>query len=511
MVTGPQDVFCAAQFVSTEGRFRFSTNGLTNSAMFTEQSKRTLTAGVARTIITPPVGIRMLGYTAQDCVSESVERELTATALVLTDSLKRVAILACDIVFIQQPYADRIRKHIGENIGIPAANVLINCSHTHLGPMLPGWQDDTPEQERIQQQYLESLEESLVNVATEANSRLQPARIGAGIGSSPIGINRREKIDDDGVIIGENLDGAVDNEVGVIRIDALDGSPIAVVMKAAAHTVVLGPRTAQLSPDYVGPAREILESATGAMSLFLQGAAGNVNPSCGIGRGDDEQYRDLERLGGMLAGEALKTWAQIRTHVRRGPRQVWQSVAAVLVWNYETLPEAGIEHFDVCEKRLTLPMAPLPDRETTEHELEGFRLKLADAEQRGSVADIHIFSRLVAWAEKVHRTIDEGEDPVSLELVFWGLRINEIGIVTVSGEPFAEIGLEIKGRSPLEHTFFLGYSNGCIGYLPTPEAFGEGGMEVNESCRNYLLPSTLTPEWGPAIVKTSLEMLERLK
>ena len=54
----------------------------------------------------------------------------------------------------------------------------------------------------------------------------------------------------------------------------------------------------------------------------------------------------------------------------------------------------------------------------------------------------------------------------------------------------------MRCRSPLEHTSFLGYSNGCIGYLPTPKAFGEGGMEVNESCRNYLLPSTLTRNAG---------------
>ncbi|MBI2201945.1 MAG: hypothetical protein HYU43_08405, partial [Armatimonadetes bacterium] len=92
----------------------------------------------------------------------------------------------------------------------------------------------------------------------------------------------------------------------------------------------------------------------------------------------------------------------------------------------------------------------------------------------------------------------------------WALRVQDVGLVAVSGEPFAELGLEVQKRSPLHHTFFLGYSNGCLGYLPTPQAFREGGMAVNESIRNYLLPSRLTPEWGPAIVKTSLEMLRDL-
>ena len=108
------------------------------------------------------------------------------------------------------------------------------------------------------------------------------------------------------------------------------------------------------------------------------------------------------------------------------------------------------------------------------------------------------------------RTIDAGEDPIKRELRVWGLRVNDIGIVAVNGEPFAELALEVKSRSPLSKTLFLGYSNGCLGYLPTPEAFDEGGMEVHESVQNYLLPTAFTPEWGPAVVNQSLEVLNRL-
>ena len=103
-------------------------------------------------------------------------------------------------------------------------------------------------------------------------------------------------------MIGENPEGPVDHDVGVIRIDDLSGKPIATVMTAAAHTIVLCPRTSQLSPDYVGPAREIVERATGALSLFFQGAAGNVSPRCGIGSGGPAQFDDLHRIGAMLGG-----------------------------------------------------------------------------------------------------------------------------------------------------------------------------------------------------------------
>ena len=179
-------------------------------------SNSVLHAGVGRVVITPPVGIRMMGYTVQECVSVSVESELTATALVLTDGTTRVAMIACDILFIQSPHVDRIRQRVGEAIGIPAEHVLINTSHTHLGPMLPGWLADTPEQNELQQRYLSTLEESLVEVATVANKQQEPARIGVGIGHAEIGVNRRERLPDGGIVIGDNPDGPVDHDAGVV-------------------------------------------------------------------------------------------------------------------------------------------------------------------------------------------------------------------------------------------------------------------------------------------------------
>ena len=471
---------------------------------------RTLQAGVGRVVITPPVGIRMMGYTVQECVSQSVERELTATALALSDGDNLAVLIACDLLFIQSPHVDRIRERIGEALRIPADNVLINASHTHLGPMLPGWHTDTPRQNELQQRYLAVLEESLVGVASMAAGRMQPARIGTGKGQAAIGVNRRERFPDGNILIGDNPNGAVDREIGVIRIDDLGGRPIAVVMTAAAHTIVLGPKTSQLSPDYVGPAREIVDRATGATSLFFQGAAGNVSPCCGVGSGGPEQYDDLERVGAMLAGDVLKTWSQIRTHDRRGPRSIVRSVAPISVWDYEPLADTCIDHFQVQAKRRTLSMASLPSRRTAADQLAGFRQQLEQAQRGDSLGAVHVAQRLVHWAELVLRTID-ADQPVTRELVVWAMRINDLAIVAVNGEPFAELALEVKRRSPLAETLFLGYSNGCLGYFPTPEAFTEGGMEVNESFQNYLLPTAFTPEWGPAIVDTSLELLHNLK
>lgn len=474
--------------------------------------KRLLHAGVARCVITPPVGIRMLGYTVQEDCSKSVLDELTATALVLTDGVAVMAIVACDLLHIQNPHCDRIRERIARRTSIPAANVLINFCHTHVGPMLPGWQPEAADQAGIQQSYLGFLTEALAGVVAAAYDRLQPARIGSAKGAARLGINRREKLPDGRVIIGENPSGAIDRTIDVARIDDLSGRTIASLASAAVHTIVLGPKTTSLAPDFIGPARRIIETTTGAPFLFLQGAAGNINPACGIGAGGPEQYDDLARLGAMLGGEVLKTWGQIRTHNRRGPRRIVQSVATLSTWNYESVPSESIEHFGVTRKRLMLDMAPLPDRDAIEKKLDHFRREreAVFADPDAPRGRRHVADRMYQWAQLVADTFDRGANPPKMEIEVWAARINELGIATVSAEPLAELGLEVKQRSPLAHTIFLGYSNGCIGYIPPPAAFAEGGMEVLESTWNYHLPSQVTPEWGPAVVETSLELLRGL-
>ena len=61
------------------------------------------------------------------------------------------------------------------------------------------------------------------------------------------------------------------------------------------------------------------------------------------------------------------------------------------------------------------------------------------------------------------------------------VRIGALAAVTAPGEIFTQIGSEVKARSPFAETFFVGYANGSIGYVPVPEAYADGGYEVNDA------------------------------
>jgi hypothetical protein len=62
------------------------------------------------------------------------------------------------------------------------------------------------------------------------------------------------------------------------------------------------------------------------------------------------------------------------------------------------------------------------------------------------------------------------------------LRIGELALVAMPGEPFAEIGANVKKQSPFAYTMFCGYSDGIGGdYMPTADEYQHGGYEVERT------------------------------
>jgi hypothetical protein len=84
-------------------------------------------------------------------------------------------------------------------------------------------------------------------------------------------------------------------------------------------------------------------------------------------------------------------------------------------------------------------------------------------------------------------------------------RIGDLAVVGLPGEFFVEYGLEIKKLSPARVTFVVGLANGCVGYVPTPEAFAQGGYEPTPW--RY---SRLAPEAGSACVESAGQQLASL-
>jgi hypothetical protein len=93
-----------------------------------------------------------------------------------------------------------------------------------------------------------------------------------------------------------------------------------------------------------------------------------------------------------------------------------------------------------------------------------------------------------------------GSDSISIEIQ--GIKIGDFVLITCPGEMFAEIGLNIKEKSPYEFTFVSGNSNGNNYYLPTADAF-KGWAYEDFYC-------FVAPEWQKIFEKKALEIIKRL-
>ena len=89
----------------------------------------------------------------------------------------------------------------------------------------------------------------------------------------------------------------------------------------------------------------------------------------------------------------------------------------------------------------------------------------------------------IAWATDLSeylRVTSPSSAMIRLPVRF--LRINRhIAIWAAPVELFCEIAMNVREHSPFPYTFYFGYTNGWLGYLPTKAEFAYGGYEPSTS------------------------------
>ncbi len=76
------------------------------------------------------------------------------------------------------------------------------------------------------------------------------------------------------------------------------------------------------------------------------------------------------------------------------------------------------------------------------------------------------------------RVLSLAEADEALNVPLQALRVGDLAVCALPFEAFAEIGLDLKRRSPFPRTMVLGVTNGTNGYLPTPAQHQLGGYET---------------------------------
>jgi len=362
-------------------------------------------AGIARIDLTPEpaVGVFMSGYTnSHDKPSEGAHDPLFARVLLLDDDRRRIALVALDLIGLNPGRLPGMARNLGVD------GLLLAASHTHGGPMVIDlevpygedrrWPEGTP--------YLSWVEERIAEGIAQAKAALQPVRLSVGRGAVDLSFNRRLLKPDGSVemIWGQNRErrhpyGPVDPEVGVVRVDGLEGQPVALLCHYACHPVVLGAENRWLTADFPGYTCAYLERQfPGALALFLQGGCGDLDPYVDV----QEDFGPAREQGEVLGREVERV-----------------------------------------------------------------------ARERGVALEEEPGLELIRLSRECRRYY-QPEERCRIEYSL--LRVGrDLAFLNLPGEPFVELQLELKRRSPLPHTFLLGYVNGYAGYFPTLQANREGG------------------------------------
>jgi neutral ceramidase len=382
-------------------------------------------AGVAKVDITPPLGVHMWGYFDRLKGAEGILDPLYARVLVLEAGDQRLAYVDLDLGRTFGPASlDRLRAAAKKDTGI--YNIIVQATHTHAGPVIL---DDYPsEPPAWEAADLGKIERAIHDAA----EHVVPVKLGVGYGQTYIGYNRR-LINSDGTVTmlwsnsTQMPTWPVDPTIAVLRIDQMDGQPLAILVNYSTHPVTFGPDSLRFSADYPGVMCKVVERAFDSkpLAFFVQGAPGDINVFDATTPVKQNAIARRDWAGKTLGDAAASTAKGIQTTAD---------------------PDSSI---DFTEDSIPFKLRWNPEK---------FHQEL--------LREINPIA-FQTFAPSIQATMHL---PVTTALID-----RKIAILGMPGEPFLEFQMNMRARCPVQHCFFLGYTNGYYGYFPTIKAAVEGG------------------------------------
>ncbi|MBN1804835.1 MAG: neutral/alkaline non-lysosomal ceramidase N-terminal domain-containing protein [Sedimentisphaerales bacterium] len=410
-------------------------------------------AGIATTAITPQKPMWMSGYAARNKPSEGKVHDLRAKALVLQDNQQsHLIIVTVDLLGISRPLRDRLQDKVSRLYKIPPEFLMLNASHTHSGPVVKERKDSiygddfyglSPEQIERSKQYVELLEQKILELIGNAIENLAPARLSYTHARAGFAMNRRLKTKN-GYTISPNPDGPVDHDVPVLCIESHDGKLRAVLFGYACHNTTLS--FYEFCGDYAGFAQYYIEEAhPDVTAMFIAGCGGDQNPY-------PRRTLDLAQQHGRALANGVETALISPKSPVRGP------ISAAL-------------------DTVILDFAEPPGRRQLEQKLKSdnkyehrhAKVLLNELEQTGSIRKTY---------------------PYLVQVIQFG---NDLTMVALSGEVVIDYSLRLKKELSGSHIWVAGYSNDVFGYLPSLRVLNEGGYEGGDAMLYTPFPGPFAP------------------
>ncbi len=415
-----------------------------------------LRAGTGQTTITPLLGTPMQSVFNNRCV-ERIDDEIHAKSLVLDNGETKVAIVNLDLMGIPDDDVRRLRALVAEHTDIPPHNVLVACTHMHSGPAMFNMGENERDEE-----YCRWMIERAADSVRIAVKRLQPARVGSGVGRMEgVSFCRRYLMKDGTVVMNPGRSnpnivrpvGPIDPEVGVLYVESDEGEPVATVTTYSLHYVGTDGGNA-ISRDYFGHFADAMKRIKGEQfaGLLLNGASGDINNS-------DLQHTETRQ------GHAKAKWVA----------EALAGEVTRVIGGIKTTADAPLA---CATKEIELPRKRITDEDirVSEQILAGTGPMEGDGPFSWVVGQPMPANRRPIYAKE---SLEMAKMPSNVQTEIQVIRVGDAAFLAFPGEIFAEIGLRIKEVSVAPHTFVTGLSNGYVGYVAPDRALTEeGGYET---------------------------------
>jgi hypothetical protein len=393
-----------------------------------------LKVGSAKRIITPDPLIAVSGGVGTPNPVNIKKGDLFVRAMVLVKGDEKIAIVNIDNLGWPAALGDRSRKLIK---GIPPENVLIGATHTHSAPDAYAF-PNTSGGHSADLDYLDRCVTLVADAVNEAllNAESVNLKIEVGEAEGKIAYN----------YYAPKL---YDPRCGVIQAIGTKGKNrgkvLVTLVNYAIHPEVIGNSRDILSPDLIGPLYDRIESKTGGMAIFMNGAQGGmVTADNRLEDGKEAaDWEECKRIGNLLADEALRIIS-----------------AAPVQQNPDIFCANKTVNFPIESAMLKFILQNSP-------------LNYANSD----------------------------DDSISTTLNL--LNIGSAQILTIPGEALPNIGYYLKRNMPTEHPFLFGLTNDALGYILTKEDFNS--FELYE----YVSRTSLGEKTGEIMINELMEMIAK--
>lgn len=411
--------------------------------------------GAAKVEITPAPGTFMAGYAARESVSQGIADPLFVRALVMTDGCAEAVLAVLDVEGIDDAFRDNVRQEL-RCLGFDPSLVMVTATHTHSGPRGLLSCD----------QYFDSAYAELVRTRTvEAIEAARSAKmpVCAYVTRTQVREVATNRFD---------IGASCDTELISLHFVGITGSRAAIIVNYACHPTVLGENNLLISADFPGYMLRVLEERyPSSVPIFWNGAAGDISTRF-VRKAST--FEEAERIGRKVADAVTNSELDLVP--------------------VNTSPIRG------CKRVVRLPKRVIPTEAEARKQLEDAKRRLRELERSGAPPpEVRKAFTAVQGAEGTLSLAVHGESSLPCAGEIQVVRLGDVALVGVPFELFSPFGIAIKRQSSFDTTMVIGYCNGYLGYVVTPEACAARTYEAGVT--------RFAPSAGDVLVNSVLELL----